>query len=915
MAIKLSKTPQQQKASFSAFDTSSNFKSGLTNVGQALRGVGAGQQRMKQRQEMEADAAQRDAKAAQAEIDRKTKANQKLTALEIEAKYAEDLTQVQTELARASKIGDPNALKAAQEKLNALDTNSAGFSINNFAQGNAELVDSDVIRESSVAIRKLYTNVARKSEIDRINSESYTRSKAFLDRSDITATNFVNNNSSGVSNEVLIEELNGIIGDPYLAPIRESTSIGQARAAFDKRIKQQLVDRMINQFDHTNPLTPDEVNSRMEAIRGVLDDQKFQEANVIFDVDDEEAITNAYETKIKEVSASGFQQAQAKIAQASARSALSLALDADVITPEIIYNAIQPLGNVDTSVLNPEQSVKHNSQLQLAFMFTDGEEPLAYSMLQSMSKKPFSDKTTLSTQLEEEFGSNFVNIGLAPTEKQMLSDWLHSTLSKLQDIGDNPSNIRLLSPYHAQLVERGRTDPTAYLEAKREYTKFVKESPNLNRFVSPNFYINSAEFPTTDMGNETTFIEAVMTNFTTNGVESTLGHASYRLDQGGIRGLELLRFESEKLAADTFTRTGNPDIAKEAVTTLVANYKSGGEPDSVVDELLNTIIREDIKFDRDKPGNVIPLITLSSLHEDSLDPSKKPFYDRILRGYVKLHKGELVRLDDPEEQHEWIRDQVFKDKNVFTLVASTGTGSLIELPAEFNNFIDESKDRAGLFKRAFFPFGNMLSNTESIKAVSSVYVAAVVSEMISQNSSLDIEKRLRTVVEEMGGPTLGKSEFYGGGSVGSDALMGYTGGVSEATMTRRTRRAFLVGLMNIKHEGKPLAKIVTKLIPDANGKMQKHAVLKILNRQFKYVEIAKSEEDRSPITAPIAIPMSVVEKVMPELTGIPEDSLMGDVPFFNSMYVPQFFGMEEGVLYNKSFRRYDEIYPNEVEED
>ena len=903
MAIQLPGTPQQQKAPFSAFDTSSNFRSGLVDVGQAIRQVGAGQRRVEEK-------AERDAETAKAELEKKERDQQGLLALEIEAQYAEQLGKAQTDFALALKINDENLIKEAEKKINSLDTNGSSFNINDFSSSTTQLVDPNITRESLVGMRKSFTSAIYRNRVDKVNSANFSTINDYLARTDSAAASHINNNETGVSNEALVESLYKIVDDKYYIPIRNATTVGEPRAAFDKRVRQQLVDLMVHQFDHTGVLTKGEVNSRYDQVTEMLNDPKFKENNVIFDVDDVREIKDAYQTKLEQVSSSKYQQTHAKLAQASARNALSLALDADVITPEIIYNAIQPLGTVDTSVFTPEQSVKHNSQLQLGFMFTDGEEPLAYTMLQEMAKKPFSDKTTLSTQLEKEFGSNFVNIGLAPTEKQMLSDWLHRTLSKLQNIGDNPSSIKLLSPYHAQLVERGKTDPAAYLEAKREYAKFVKESPDLNRFVSPNFYINSAEFPGTDLGNETTFIEAVMTNFATNGAESTLGHASYQLDQGDVAGLELLRFESEKLAADTFVRTGNLDTAKEAVATLVGNYKSGLEPDSVVDDLVDIIINQDIKFDRDRSGNVIPLITLSNLYEDSLTPSKKPLFDTVLRGYVKLHKGNLITLDDPEEQHEFIRDQVFNDKNVFSLVAATGTGSLIELPTEFNAYIDESKDRAGFFKRSLFPFGNILNNTESIKTVSSVYAAAVVAEMINQNSSLNIEKRLRTVIEEMGGPTLGEP---GVGYV-SDALIGYTGGTSEATRTKTTRRAFLRGILNIQHEGKPLAKIVSKLIPDANGKMQKHAVLKLLNKQFKYVEIAKSEEDRTPISAPISIPMSVVEKVMPELVSIPDNSMMGDVPVFNRMYLSQLLGMEEGVLYDKAFRRYDEMYISEAEE-
>lgn len=909
MAIKLSGTPQQQKAPFSAFDTSSNFKSGLVDVGQAIRQVGAGQQRLQEE--------------AKNELERKKSLSQSILASELEASYVEQVNQGVLESTRASKLGDSKALDAATKALKALNPSDPNFNINAYATGSEKLTDANTLRKALVNFRKAYSSGNTKAETERINSSLYARQVEFLNNNTSTALGFVNSNPNGVANEALLGELYKVVDDPLYVPVREGTSIGTARDAFDSSTRQGMIDRIMNQFENDAVLSAEQVQSRMGAVREILADPKFKEAGIIFNAGDEEKINDAFKAKLKQVSDVSYQKQQAQIASANVSGALSLALDADVITRQTMYNAVKPLETVDTSILTPSQLVKHQSQVSLAEMFLEGDEPLAYGILQSMANKPIADKTSLATQLKEMYGDDFVKLGLASTEQNMLSDWLHRNLTQLRNIGDNPQSLSLLSPYHADLINTIQNPSKsvaerafAHSEAKKEYSIFVKNHPDLNGVAPPKFYVSQAQFPDQDLGNETVFVDSVMTNVQLNGAESALNHAEHRLNQGDVGGLELLRFESEKLASRfTVDFPQNPKLAEEAVSTLVSYYKSGLEPSRETDNLVTAIRQQDRKFDRDESGNVIPIISLIDLYTDTLDQSREPFYSKMLRGVVKLNEAHLLGLDDPEEQHEFIRDVFFKNKNVFPLVAATDSGSLIELPSELNKYVNPDKDRTGFVGRIFYPYGKILSNTESISNVSAIYTGAIIADMMNQHESLDVDKRLRDIIEASGGRIAPVNVDYA--SYAGEPSIGFSGEVSGDLQAKRTRRALLKGLLNIQVDGKPLAKISTTVQPDADGVMQKVAILQVLNKQRKYEALAMSETDRRPLTASISKAISVTDRVMPTLTDVSytQDPIgtMREFTGLTTTYWSQLFGMEEGGMHTRAFRLYDDMFATETE--
>jgi hypothetical protein len=543
---------------------------------------------------------------------------------------------------------------------------------------------------------------------------------------------------------------------------------------------------------------------------------------------------------------------------------------------------------------------------------------LAYSILEHVALQPKGGGYKVEDALKQLFTDNFSDITLQSAELSNFSSWVNGNVELLRKIGDNPVNIRVLSPELNELVKKAQGgDKEAWLLAENAYKDFVNSSPDLASIAPPKFYINQAQFPTTRLGDGTTFVNSVMTNVLQNGAVNTVSHASHQLKQGDIRDLELLRFQSEQLAANVIHSTNNPKAAEDAVSTLVSFYKSGTEFSKTADELYNNVYLQSQKFDKQDSGDVLPLIPLIEVYDNTGLPNKAEFYDTILRGYVNTYKVALAKLDDPEEQYEYIRDKLFEDTNVFPYVSITDGGGLVELPAEYNKYIDVRKDRTGLFGRFFEPAGRLLSDRESVKNVATVYSTAVISEMFDQNPSLNLDQILRDIREEVApNIELDVSDPY---------VPVYAGGISAPETTQqkarrekklklRTREALIKGLMNNQVDGMPLARITTELQNDDEGNPQKVAILSVINKDGVYEPLARSPEDRRPVSASLDKVDVVMNSAMPRITtfmlgGSREDeagvktSMMG-TPY----YLRQLFGAEDTYISGMVEDVHDQIY-------
>ena len=934
MAIRLSGTPQQQKAPFSAFDTSSNFQSGLTQVGQALQQAGAGQARVKQRAEVEAarvareselEAARvaRESEVAQNELDRKEKASQNLLAKETELRYSERVNEVKVELSQAIKLGNYQAIQDAQAKLNNLNPDGSGYNVNSYLPQNhrSELTNEDVIRETNIANKKLWGSTNTSLRVERINAENFTRSAAFTDQVSIDALDFVNENEDGVTNEELIASIDATVDAPIFESVRESTGIGTPRNQFDGLIKQSIIDRLLNQFENNAALTVDELDSRLKTAREILSDPKYRDAGVLFDVTDEEKIEAAYTKKLDEISDTGYQKEQAKASLSAADNSTSLLLNADVITTEATFNVLEPLLKVDADVLTTSQRDKRNSLVALHTMFLADQAnpvPMAYAILERMAMLPESRGTTLATVLKDAYGDDFTKIGLASTEQSALSDWLTKNLKLLRDVGDSPQNLRYLSPYHDELIKRAMSgDKLAYKTAQKEYSDFVKSNADLASVAPPMFYVDQAPLPTQRVGDTKTYADGIATNVLFNGIVNAMSHASHELKQGDIQGMELLRYESEMLYANLLYSGLDQKKASDSVETLVKYHRSGKEFSKTTDSLYESIYLQSQKFDKQAAGDVLPLVSLIQTYTDRGLPDKAEYYNNILRGYVKTYESSLTELDDPEEQYEFIRDKLFDDVNIFPYVTATDSGSLVELPSEYNKYVDVKKDRTGFFGRFFEPVGRLLSDQESLKNVATVYSTAVISEMFEQNPSLNIDQIIRDIREEVAPDIeLDLTDPY---------VSVYTGAIPtqetpeqkaerEEKLGLTTREALIRGLMNNQVDGKHLFRLTTELQSDDKGNPKKVAVLNVLKANGSYEPLARSSEDRSPISASLDKIDVVMNSAMERITtfslgGTREDDAgVSTMMFGTPYYLSQLFGDNDAQIIPMVQSVHDQIY-------
>jgi len=965
MAIQLPGTPQQQKASFSAFDTSSNFKSGLTDVGQALRDVGAGQRRMKERQELEAERDRRDAEVAQNELDRKEKSSQGMLGQESELVYGEKLGNIEVAINEAFNTGNFTAINENIKQLKALDPKSQSFSINDHLPQNhrSEIDNEEVKRRSILNYQKAWNRLNTSIRVKRVTSETSSRTLTYLDKNTQATVNFLDKyRDEGAPNEALTASVYEIIEDPMHLPIREATSLGTPRGSFDGSLKQMVLDRLMNQFENTGVLSKDEVDSRMEAIRDIITDKRLLDAGIVFDGADEEAISNAYNKKRTEIINPEYQKEKITLGLSNINSQLAGIMNLDILKPENLNSVVKEISTLrsfDESSFSPTQVAKLESVARLAAMFmpdvvdveaaqaglasastaderayfqsqlnAQDEPALAYQLFQYMAKLPEARGTTVATALKDFFGPDFAQLLPSATEQSMLSDWINKNLKAVRNVGDNPRALGRLSPRHADLVKRAaQGDKSSRYEVEKLYKDFVSTHPDLASVAAPDFYVTQQETATSTIGDITTFRQAIETNVDLNGAKNTLSHAAFKLNQGDNTPLEVLRYRAEQVFAETlFSSGGDRKQASSVMSTLVTNYKSGLEADTITDGLYSAIVIQNSKFDIDQEGERISLIALASVHENSSEASRVEYYNTMLKGYINKHKDHLIKLDDPEKQHKFIRDEVFKDNNVFPHVAALGNGGLVEIPVELNKYINPKKDRAGVLARAVDPAIALFSDQESTENVGTVYSTAAMLEFFEQNPSLNIDQILREI-EKSVSPKVHESiglirKDYSGlsGSRAMPVPLDSTDvkAVKKRFADLRTKRALIKGLTQSTIDGSPLLKISTVVQQNEAGFLQKVAVMNVINSDGIYEPLARSDEDRRPITASIPKLTAIVDNVMPRITsflkGAGDDTGNVDAELFGS-YVPQLLGAERPLLSRLTHKVHEQTYNKEQQQE
>ena len=197
MAIRLSGTPQQQKASFSAFDTSSGFQSGLTQVGQSLQQAGAGQARVEKRAEVEAARAEVEATRVKDELKRKSDAAQDLAIFGATSGLSVKMDDTFDRLQVAINSGDVDGTLKLQKELDSYDLSNLNLN-DHRAQGTVtEITDQSKIQKANIQLDAKLQTYRNKSKLKIAEADVFKAQVETLESLEKSVLSRIDNSPDG----------------------------------------------------------------------------------------------------------------------------------------------------------------------------------------------------------------------------------------------------------------------------------------------------------------------------------------------------------------------------------------------------------------------------------------------------------------------------------------------------------------------------------------------------------------------------------------------------------------------------------------------------------------------------------------------------------------------------------------------
>jgi len=923
MAIRLSGTPQQQKAPFSAFDKSSGFQSGLTQVGQALQQVGAGQARIAQRAKVEAERAkveeERTAAEAKRELEKKQNAAQDLAIFGASSGLEVQINQRYDRLEAAITAGDVEGIRQTTDDLKKLDPKN--LNLNDYrAQGTAtEITDEAKIQRAVIGLNTRYQSLLNKSEIQIAQKDVI---KGQLDSLNSLENRVLANNlenPEGNTGAGMIEFVDSIVNDEVLAAARSGAT---NKENFDTEVQAEVLMFLEHQFAEGTPITEDQLEERRQAGLQIFSDYGQQ---LGFGADQLATFNKLYQDKLGEVTDVDGQKELAKNTLTGLVSDSALLMEQSSVTNAESLSFSRKLQKIDDKYLTGPQRVQKQSLMGMAAFFARSKEQptaLAYQILQHLANQPNAERKSFADVVKEISGSELNAFNLQSTEQSKLSDWMSENIKRLNAVGENPENLKFYSPQHAELIEKIKSqDPqvaaTAYKRAQLEYQKFIK-NPNIKGAPSV-FYVEAEPFPTGSIGSVENAVTIVKKNLVLNDPQNVLDHAESQLAKGNLSGMELLNFTAQKMAANSLVRMERAttmaqkeamvDSTQAQIETLFSYYKSGTETSAEVNKILAEMRIKSSSYDFGDFEQSLPLQTQIDSLENLGENSRVSQLETIFKGFIKKDIV-LLRDMDKDDQYEHIRKEMREQNLLIPKIGHTPSGFSVELPIELSGHISEKMGERGnpLTRATLGLIDRKIGNKESLKNVSVIYATAGLNQIHDQYGTAvnlrkfyeDLEERVPNV-KTLAGPQM----FYSLGTTGA-------GVSSPEAQLEMDQKAWVDGMLNnVDENGRPLARFSAPVsVRNPDGTSERRSYLLVLTNNNDYVKVPASETDKTPISFSVSKATRVVDRVMPQLTdvfanfGNPDTSLMSGFMY----YVDNALGFDQDNLIDKSTEQHDIIY-------
>lgn len=918
MAIRLSGTPQQQKAPFSAFDTSSGFQSGLTQVGQALQQAGAGQARVKQRAEVEAARAEVEATRVKDELKRKSDAAQDLAIFGATSGLSVKMDDTFDRLQVAINSGDIDGTRKLQSELDSYDLSNLNLN-DHRAQGTVtEITDQSKIQKANIQLDAKLQTYRNKSKLKIAEADVFKAQVEVLESFEQSVLSRVDNFPDGENGKSILEFIGSIAGNAVLEHARSGAT---DKEGFDNAVTSDVMQYLNYQFTEGVALTEDQLNDRVEAVEQVFDEYSdalsLSPENLV-------AIRKLYKEKRREVTNADYQEDLAKVNLKTQAEGLNRVMDQTSISNADAMKLAQNILEIpDRHLTTATDRRTKQSAFNLAMMFTktkESPEAIAYSILQNIAYSPADERKSVADVLKLVGGSNVDSFVLTPSDLTKLNDWVSNNVKALNNVQRSPANIAFLSQYHSELVQKAKAgDKLAMSRLSSEYTKFVKTNPNI-KDKSSVLYVEQVEAPTGSIGSVVNTVTGVKTNLETNLPENTVNHANYMIERADLSNMELLNFTALRTGANRMLELGynEADPQRKAgimeevqgnLVTMFEYYKSGTTGDLTVDGYVNEMVMEHNKYEFSDFEKGLPILNQISSLRNLGENEKSELHRTIFRGIVYKNL-ETLRGKDQDERYEFIREKMREEPLLIPKVYMTESGAMGTLPSQLAGYVDENIGTRGIFRNFLgVPnfFSRVMGDKESLKNVGVAYSAAGFNQIFDNFSETENLREYFANIENL---VPDAKTLAGGQAFTSLGAMGTTAEMSDEQLRDRDSRAFVKAMMEATDEdGKPLVRIsAPEYARNSDGVLDQRAYLLALTKDGSYVKVPTTDRNKTPMSFSVTQASNTVKKVMPRVMDFFHFNEFRPAGEGARYYLRDFLGMTEGAMIGLTEQIHGEQY-------
>lgn len=667
MPIQLSANTQpQQKAPFAAFDSTSRYRSGLSEVAEGLSKVG---QLAQQGSNIFA---------------KKDQQAQELLAQEAGNMYTDKLDEWQ--VARKAALDSGNAEAIYESNKTFAELNPARANWNNYLNPNAggKLKDK-YVGALSAGYQTDWNKLDNRRQVDENQAIIFRQTTEDLNKTNGSVVNMMLELPNGL--DALQFQAFGeenayanikVYHDGLTSPESKASYLDAKRVPLLMGAKHQL----------STADTPEKLQSRYDQISEfILGNKEYN-----FDPKEIEELTDAFDKQLKIVS---DPTVQVKLAEADLKSFIdqtkSFPNAGDV--GDSANRAGEYAQNVNVSLLNDKQKKEYISALALTEVFTqkDGLPSIAQSAIQTLILSKLENRPS-----DEELAATLEELGNVSFEPQDLTK-LASTMSGIMQTvesglekGDSTA-WRHLFPAFKDLLDKG-----SIAQAAHYYETTIREKVTANGLNSniPVFQPFSIRTSTIDFsGSNESIASAVDTSIQTNNRDlAALASASMIAANSGGSSDEIKTNLLTAVVATAVLSGAEPtEVATDFASKLSAYGKLSASAKKEVDELY-AIAQTNLDNPDADSQDILQIPQYMEYYRDSPQGEQfAEFFDSLLKGTIAS-----VLSFPPSERTAQAKD--WENKNlvpVFGAIRKTIYGTPVNIAGPvFNKYVKPSEETA-----------------------------------------------------------------------------------------------------------------------------------------------------------------------------------------------------------------------------